>query len=121
MHLYPAMEALGLAAERAERERLGLPDERAHASHRGVDVSQSNWKEVSHYHSRLVSPAQAAVYAGVHTDTIRRYISQGLLTGYRLGNKLIRIDLDELDAMLRPVPTAGTVNAQPQSTTTTCK
>jgi hypothetical protein len=46
MHLYPALESLGLAAERAERHRLGLPDERAHASHRGVDVSASNWKNV---------------------------------------------------------------------------
>jgi hypothetical protein len=35
MRLYPALEALGPAAERVERERLGLPDERAHASHRG--------------------------------------------------------------------------------------
>ena len=46
MHLYPALEALGPAVERVERERLGLADERGHASHRGVDVSQSNWKDV---------------------------------------------------------------------------
>jgi hypothetical protein len=44
--LYPALEALGPAAERAERQRLGLPDERAHASHRGIDLSKSNWKDV---------------------------------------------------------------------------
>lgn len=45
-HLYMALEALGPAAERAERARLGLADERAHAVHRGVDVTRSNWKEV---------------------------------------------------------------------------
>ena len=45
-HLYPALEALGPAVERAERQRLGLADERAHAVHRGVDVGKSNWKEV---------------------------------------------------------------------------
>jgi hypothetical protein len=44
--LYPALEALSPAAERAERQRLGLRDERAHASHRGVDVSKSNWRDV---------------------------------------------------------------------------
>lgn len=56
---------------------------------------------------RLVSPAVAADYAGVHTDTIRRYIAQGRLTGYRMGKRLIRLDLNELDAILRPIPAAG--------------
>ena len=42
----PALEALGPAVERAERQRLGLADERAHAVHRGVDVGKSNWKGV---------------------------------------------------------------------------
>jgi hypothetical protein len=46
VHLYPALEALGPATERAERQRLGLPDEHAHAVHRGVDVTESNWREV---------------------------------------------------------------------------
>lgn len=58
---------------------------------------------------RLVSPAVAADYASVHTDTIRRYISQGRLTGYRMGRRLIRVDLNELDAMLQPIPTAEAV------------
>ena len=40
MHLYPALEALGGAVERAERARLGLADKEAHARHRGVDVDQ---------------------------------------------------------------------------------
>lgn len=42
--LYIALEALGPAAERAERQRLGLPGEREHAAHRGVDLSRSNWR-----------------------------------------------------------------------------
>lgn len=56
---------------------------------------------------RLASPSEAARYAGVHTDTIRRYISQGRLTGYRMGKRLIRVDLDQVDAMLTPIPTVG--------------
>jgi hypothetical protein len=45
-HLYIALEALAPAVERVERERLGLPNDRAHARHRGVDVGRGNWKDV---------------------------------------------------------------------------
>jgi len=56
---------------------------------------------------RLVSLDQAAGYAGVCIKTIRRRISAGDLTGYRLGPRLIRVDLTELDAMIRPIPSAS--------------
>ncbi len=56
---------------------------------------------------RLESIANAAEYFGVSTKTIRRWIASGLLTGYRAGPKLIRVDLNELDAMLHAIPTAG--------------
>ena len=50
MHLYPALEALGPAVERAERARLGLGDEKAHAVHLGIDIDfedkQEGWKRV---------------------------------------------------------------------------
>jgi hypothetical protein len=36
---------------------------------------------------------------------MRRYVASGRLTGYRVGPRLIRIDLDELEAMLKPIPT----------------
>jgi len=55
----------------------------------------------------LASIGQAAEYAGVSTKTIRRRISDGSLTGYRMGQRLIRVDLDELDRMLKPIPTQG--------------
>lgn len=56
---------------------------------------------------RLVSIADAAKHLAVNPKTIRRQISRGDLTGYRAGPRLIRVDLNELDAMLRPIPTAG--------------
>ncbi len=56
---------------------------------------------------RLESIENAAEYLGVSTKTIRRYIAAGLITGYRAGPRLIRVDRAELDAMLRPIPTAG--------------
>jgi excisionase family DNA binding protein len=55
---------------------------------------------------RLVGLAVAAEYADVSTRTLRRYISHGRLTGYRVGPRLIKVDLNELDAMARPIPTA---------------
>ncbi len=46
MHLYPALEALGGAVERAERTRLTLASKEDYAQYRGIDVAKSNWREV---------------------------------------------------------------------------
>lgn len=56
---------------------------------------------------RLASIQTGAAYADVSTKTIRRRISDGTLTGYRMGPRLIRVDLNELDDLLRPIPTVG--------------
>ena len=55
---------------------------------------------------RVVPITVAAEHVGCHSRTIRRYIAAGRLTGYRMGPRLIRVDLAELDALLRPIPTA---------------
>ena len=56
---------------------------------------------------RLAGINQAAAYAAVSPKTIRRRISDGTLIGYRLGSRVIRVDLNELDAVLRPIPAAS--------------
>lgn len=56
---------------------------------------------------RRVSIAEAAEYAGVCSKTIRRRIADGTLPGYRLGPRLLRVDLDELDTVMRRVPAAS--------------
>ncbi len=56
---------------------------------------------------RRASLADAGRRYDVSTRTLRRLIASGDLPGYRLGRRLIRVDLDELDALLRPIPTAG--------------
>jgi excisionase family DNA binding protein len=38
--------------------------------------------------------------------TLRRMIARGELTGYRVGKRMIRVDLAELDSLLRPIPSA---------------
>jgi excisionase family DNA binding protein len=53
---------------------------------------------------RYVSMAKAAEYADCSDKTLRRLISQGRITGYKLG-RVLRIDLNELDEALKPIPT----------------
>jgi excisionase family DNA binding protein len=56
---------------------------------------------------RLVSIAEAADYAHVHPRTIRRRISDDTIPGRRLGPRTSLVDLNELDAALRRIPTAA--------------
>lgn len=58
---------------------------------------------------RLESIPAAAAYLGVSQRTVRRYIAAGLVTGFRTGPKLIRVDRDEIDGMLRPIPNASSM------------
>lgn len=58
----------------------------------------------------------AAVYCNVSRDTIRDRIRKGQLKAFRSGpyrNSHILIRKSDLDAMMRPVPTADGVNAPP--------
>lgn len=56
---------------------------------------------------RLSSLPEAAEQYGVSSRTLRRYISAGHITGYRFGPRMLRVDLDELDALLRPLAAGG--------------
>jgi excisionase family DNA binding protein len=44
--------------------------------------------------------------AHVHPRTLRRWIAAGRVPAYRLGPRLIKVDLDELDEFMRPVTCA---------------
>lgn len=52
---------------------------------------------------KLVSISVAAAELGVSERTIRRYIAAGKLRGYRVGARLIRVDLMQLDLAVRPI------------------
>lgn len=56
---------------------------------------------------RWVDQREAAEYLGVTDRTIRRFIAEGRLPGYRLGNKMLRLDVADLDALMRPIPAGG--------------
>jgi excisionase family DNA binding protein len=56
---------------------------------------------------QFVTLARGADCADCSTKTLRRAIARGELRAYRLGNsRAIRLDLAELDAWMRPIPTA---------------
>jgi excisionase family DNA binding protein len=61
-----------------------------------------NRAERRHPERRWASPSDAAEYLDVTTRTIRQMIADGRLTGYRSGHRLIRLDLNEIDAALVP-------------------
>lgn len=51
---------------------------------------------------RYATQREAASYLGVTDRTIRNMIADGRLTGYRNGARVIRVDLNELDAAMQP-------------------
>jgi excisionase family DNA binding protein len=56
---------------------------------------------------RYVSIAEAVAYAGVPNKTLRDWIRRGLLPGYRIGPRLLQVDLNDIDRMRRRIPTVA--------------
>jgi excisionase family DNA binding protein len=56
---------------------------------------------------RPASVARAAEHYDVSERTIRRWITSGQLPAWRIGPRVLRVDLDDLEKLARPVPTAG--------------
>jgi excisionase family DNA binding protein len=57
--------------------------------------------------SAYVSLVEAGDVLGVHSRTIRRYISEGRLTGYRIGPRLVKVKLADLDGLMHRIPAVG--------------
>lgn len=51
---------------------------------------------------RYAKLKEAATYLHVTERTIRQMIAEGRLTGYRNGSRLVRVDLNEIDAAMQP-------------------
>jgi excisionase family DNA binding protein len=51
---------------------------------------------------RYVKVAEAADYLQVTDRTIRQMVADGRLTAYRSGTRLVRLDLNEIDAAMQP-------------------
>lgn len=57
-------------------------------------------------HHRWASLTEAADYAGVSVKTIRRRIADGLIPAHKIGPRLVRVDLADVDAAFRAIRTA---------------
>jgi excisionase family DNA binding protein len=51
---------------------------------------------------RYAKLGEAADYLDVTPRTVRQMIADGRLTGYRSGTRLVRVDLNEIDAAMQP-------------------
>jgi len=57
--------------------------------------------------ARFASVAQAGLTYNVNSRTVRRCIADGLITGYRVGGRLVKVDLDEIDErVVKVIPAA---------------
>lgn len=56
----------------------------------------------THSRRRYITLSEAADYLSVTDRTVRQMIADGRLTGYRSGARLVRVDLNELDAAMKP-------------------
>lgn len=53
--------------------------------------------------AQYITQQAAAERWSVHVDTVRRLISDGKLTGYRLNGRVIRVSVAEVDACFQPI------------------
>lgn len=58
---------------------------------------------------RYVTIKYGAEYLSISEQSLRRYIAAGRITGYRLGERALRVDRQDLDALLSAIPTASMV------------
>ena len=73
-----------------------LPNRRArrHPEHTAVEPATGR---------RWATTQKAADYLGVTDRTIRQMVADGRLRAYRSGGRVVRIDLNELDAAMEPL------------------
>ena len=57
-------------------------------------------------HREFESLASAAERTGLSIRTLRRRIASGQLAAYRNGPRVIRVDPDDVDHLMVPIPTA---------------
>jgi excisionase family DNA binding protein len=67
----------------------------------------ANGRPVGRRYARI---NDAAAYLDVHPITIRAMIENGRIHAYRYGQRLIRVDLNELDAMMAGETETGTAS-----------
>jgi excisionase family DNA binding protein len=70
-------------------------------------MSNNLSREIERIEARFVNEkryakyVEAALYVNVSERTIRKMVADGRLTAYRLGQRVVRVDLNEVDAAMK--------------------
>lgn len=57
--------------------------------------------------SPYMSLDAAAEYLGWHRNTVRKFIAQGRIKGYRIANKSVRVKRADIEALIQEIPTSA--------------
>jgi excisionase family DNA binding protein len=76
---------------------------RADVKHEGQANMRTSSKRRERRGPERIGLQQAADYCDVDYRTIRRWVAEGRLNGVRIGPKLIKVDVAELDALMTPI------------------
>jgi excisionase family DNA binding protein len=60
-------------------------------------------KLITHHREDWLSVTDAAIYCDVHYRTVRRWIAEGRLNAVRVGPKLLKVSVADLDSLMQPV------------------
>ena len=97
---------LGLTRDtlRQSQERIRPDAGRVHARKGSLSLSANKSRQrldaVNGGGRRWASIDYTAEYLGVHKVTVKNMIADGRITAYRLGRRVVRIDLNEVDRSL---------------------
>lgn len=68
-------------------------------------MSKNHWPRGKGRSTRtLVTVSRAAELIGISSNTLRRWIDDGKVSAYRVGDHSIRLDRDEVLALVQPLP-----------------
>lgn len=52
---------------------------------------------------RFISRQRAAAYLGCDERTISRFIQEGVIPGYRIGDRMVRVDFNDIVSLVKPL------------------
>lgn len=65
-------------------------------------MSRNTTREIGRVGRRYAKLQEVALYLNLSERTVRAMIADGRLTAYKLGDRVIRLDLNEVDAAMTP-------------------
>jgi excisionase family DNA binding protein len=79
----------------------------------GMSTNRQEMTPMSVAPPALITQQSAARLIGCTVETVRTFIAQGLLPGYRIGQRMIRVKRCDVEALMHPVPTTPVASGPP--------